>query len=552
MIFAAALLSILVPVSCTKKQASAKVEPTKNVIFMLTDGTSTSLIAAARWYKRYMNSDNQLPLAIDPYICGLVQSRLSDAIIPDSAPAMSGYMTGVPCRVGNISIYPEPHPGQDVVPTSKERAYQPASTVLEGARILKKKAVGVVVTTVFPHATPGAASAHSASRGRYHDIASQMASQPLDVCFGGGGAILTDEIRDMVLKSGATLLEDDVQGFRNFSGDKLWAIFNEEIMDYEIDRDNNDEPSLSEMTAKAIDILSKNKNGFFLMVEGSKVDYGAHSQDPVEALTEFIEFDNAIKTAIDFAIKDGNTTVVITSDHGNSGLTLGDRDYSNYSTKGADSMFVGIRNCHTSSVKMVEKLQGCKESEIAKIFKEGAGIDLSPSELRQLRQNMDKTEDDYMHVSDTWNLQSVICSIYTSRTHIGFTSGNHTGEDTFLAVYNPNDQRPSGIITNTQLNEYVCAALGLPEPLETLTDDIYAPHLKLFKDMDCKLEEDPDYPVLVVTNGQKSLRIPAFHNEAYLYENGELKDTIQTISPNVYMIESGQFYVDSNLASALD
>lgn len=532
---------------CTHRGAEQNVTPTKNVIFMLTDGTSTSLISAARWYKRYMTDTLGLSLAVDPYLCGLVQSRQSDAIIPDSAPAMSAYMTGIPCRKGNVSIYPEPHPGQDVVPTDPKRAYQPAATVLEAARIKLGKSVGVVATAIFPHATPGATAAHSAARWRYHDIATQMAAQDLDVCFGGGRSILTDEIRSMVKESGATLLEDDPQGFRDFKGDKLWAIFNEKEMDYEIDRDPAKEPSLSEMTAKALEILSKNKKGFFLMVEGSKVDYGAHSKDPVEALTEFIEFDNAIKVAVDFAKKHGNTTVVITSDHGNSGLTLGDANYKDYSSKGLDSMFVGIKNCHTSSTKMAELLQECRESEIPTIFKDASGITLTQDEIEKLKGCMDKVEGDYMKVSNSWNIQSQICKIYTSRTHIGFTSGNHTGEDTFLAAYNPKNQRPTGIILNSSLNKYVCDALGLKEPLVNLTDEFYVPHTELFEDYKCELVPSEDYPTLVVYNGDKTLRIPAYHAEAYLTDEKGKVDTIKTTTPAVYMVENGKFYVDSKL-----
>ena len=548
------LAVLLAAAACSGNKAATgvpeKVKPSKNVILMVSDGTSIGLFSTARWYKRYMTGDLELPLALDPLFCGLVQSRLSDAIIPDSAPAMSGFTTGVPQRQGNISIYPEPHPGQDVVPVDADRALQPAATVLEAARVLKKKATGVVSTVVFPHATPAATAAHGARRNRYHDLGRQMANQNLDVMFGGGNNILDDDMREAIRESGATLLENDVEGFRAFDGDKLWAVFNEDYMEFEIDRDDSTEPSLSEMTAKAIDILSKDPDGFFLMVEGSKVDYGAHSKDPVEAITEFIEFDNAVRKAVEFAEKDGNTTVVVVADHGNSGITLGDANYRHYSSKGVDSMFVGIKDCRISSAKMTKTLQNCREDEIPAIFKEKAGMDLKPAELAAVKSCMTRTEGNYMEVANSWNLQNVICGIFTSRTHIGFTSGNHTGEDVYLAVYNPRGERPSGIITNTELNDYICKELGFPsrQVLVELSDKLYASHLQVFDGCELEVVPGDDYPTLFVRKDGRQLRIPAYHSECYFSETEGEERIVHTLCPVVYMQENGQFYLDTSLA----
>ena len=523
----------------------AKVKTTKNLIIMLTDGTSTSIFPVARWYHRYMTDSLTWALNLDPYLCGLAQSRLSDAIIPDSAPAMSGFVTGVPSRVGNISIYPEPHPGQDVVPTDANRAYQPAATVLEGAKDMNK-AIGVVATVIFPHATPGACTAHTASRGRYRDIAYQMASQNLSVCFGGGRNILTPEMRQIITGNGATLLEDDVNSFRNFNGDKLWAIFNDDSMDFEIDRDPADEPSLSEMTVKALDILSKNKNGFCLMVEGSKVDYGAHSKDPIEAVTEFIEFDKAFGKALEFAKKDGNTTIVVMSDHGNSGITLGDAHYQAYSSKGTDSMYFYMKNYRASSSKLSHLVKHCPQDQIPSVFKEWTGIDLKPIELEGIKASLNKTESDYMKISGSYNLNSVICSILTSRTHIGFTSGNHTGEDVFLAVYNPHNQRPTGIVTNTALNGYMCMALGMKDPLVNLTDREYVKSSEVFPDAETSVEEGEEYPTLVVKKNGKTLRIPAWHSVVYV--DGK---AVSTKYPSVWQKENKTFYISKSLKEYL-
>ena len=551
------------------KSHPAKVRPTKNVIFMLTDGTSEGVLAAARWYQRYMTGDMSFNLSLDQYICGLVQTHESDCPISCSAPAMSAYMTGVPGRIGNVSMNPLPNPEHDFYPVDEARAGQPAATVLEAARLLKGKATGMVCTVTFPHATPAATSAHYPYRWAYHQLALQQSCEGLDLFFGSGNDVLTDEIRAMIAGTGATLLENDVDAFREFepttTSNRLWALFGDDMTEFEIDRVDSEQPSLSEMTTKAIDLLSRNKKGFFLMVEGSKVDYGAHSMDPVEVITELLEFDRAVKVALDFARKDGNTTVVIASDHGNGSLQIGGRDYANYEDSPVDSVYYGIRGVRSSSWKMIQRLQGCAEGEIPAVFKEWTGIDLRPSELSDIKKNMNRIEGNYMEVANIWNLQGVIARIYLSHCNLRMIGGQHTGEDVILGVYNPRGQRPTGVIRNTQLNAYLCQLLGLKgavswqdntlgpnprNPLFALADEIFAPHDKVFEGLECSVDESGDVPVLMVGAAEAgaSLRIPAFHNTVEVSHPDGSVDVIRTKAPCVWNPDTRKFYIDRSLA----
>ena len=102
------------------------VAPVRNVIVMIPDGTSTSVLAAARWYKFY-NDPSQRMLNLDSCLCGLVGTFSSDSPIPCSAPAMSAYMTGMPQQAGNVSVYPAANPAQDIVEVESGRACQPQS-----------------------------------------------------------------------------------------------------------------------------------------------------------------------------------------------------------------------------------------------------------------------------------------------------------------------------------------------------------------------------------------------------------------------------------------
>ena len=550
LLVAAALL--VSAASCCPK---GEVRPTRNLIVMISDGTSEGVLAAARWYERYMTGNPDFNLNMDPYICGLVQTFESDCPITCSAPGMSAYMTGVRERQNNVSIYPIPHPGQDFWPTDSVRAGQPAATVLEAAKHLKGKSTGLVCTVEFPQATPAAASAHYPYRWSFNEIALQQCCEGLDVVFGGSSYVLTDEMRGMIAETGAVLLEDDVEAFRALSKgqapQRVWAMFGEDYPAFEIDRDDSREPSLSEMTATAINLLNRNKKGFFLMVEGSKVDYAAHANEPVTALTDFLEFDRAVKVAIDFARKEGNTTVIVSADHGNSGIQLGGGGLADYENTPLDSFFVGVRGVKASYKKMVELLQGCRASEIASVFQEWTGISLTPSELADIKRYMKVDESDYMQVSNSWSLMRVVSGIYRSRSHITTVGGDHTGEDVFLGVYNPRGQRPAGVISNVQLNEYMCRVLGLRgghDALVELTDELFAPQDKVFWGYDCSIETGGEVPVLVVKGASAELRIPAYHNVVYRSLADGKADSLRTKAPTYYDPERGRFYLDRSLA----
>ena len=543
-LFVAALPVILLQ-GCT---GSKEIRPTKNLIVMITDGTSTSLLSVARWYKRHIADSMELALNMDPYLCALVSTNESDAPVTDSAPAMSAYMTGVRSRAGNLSIYPEPTL-QDLYPQDSSMAWRPAATVMEAAMLLQGKAAGLVATVPFCHATPAATCAHAGTRS-FPRLALQMASYAPEVVFAGGTAVLTGEARALLDASGTTVLTDDAEGFRNFEGDRLWALWNDELMDFEIDRDDADEPSIAEMTAKAISILSKNKKGFFLMVEGSKVDFGAHSNDVMETVGDFLAFDEAVGVALDFARRDGNTTVVILPDHGNSGITMPDKNLKKYTRASLEKILEGMSDIRTSSYKLSQILQQTAPEGIKDAFREHTGIDLTAEELALIHKYSGVTEGDYTKIAENWNLQKVIVDICNSRMHIGFTSGNHTAEDVFLAVYNPRGQRPQGVISNVELNGYLRGVLGLKKPLRALTEQIFAPYDEVFPADSCSIDPDRSKPVLTVRDGGRTLRFPGWKNIVYI-QRGSSTDSVYTRSPAVYMRQNQMFYIDRTLAETL-
>lgn len=519
------------------------VAPVRNVIVMIPDGTSTSVLAAARWYKFY-NDPSQRMLNLDSCLCGLVGTFSSDSPIPCSAPAMSAYMTGMPQQAGNVSVYPAANPAQDIVEVESGRACQPLATLLEAAKHDRGKATGLVVTADFCHATPAACAAHHYSRHAYPALAAQMAGNDLDVMFGGGRKQVTDAMRAYLRGSGATLIEQDAAAFRAYEGKgPVWSLFAQGNMSYDLDRNDAEQPSLAEMTAKALEVLDRHKNGFFLMVEGSRIDMAAHAKDPVGVITEMLAFDKAVGVALDFARRDGRTAVVIMPDHGTSGLSFGDGAYKDYASKGLDSTYMNISKVRRTASGLEKILLKARPEQIRPLFREYTGIELTDDELALLRSSRNYTEADYMKVANSVNMVSSIARIVTSRTHFGFLSGSHTAEDVFLAAYHPEGNLPVGRNTNTEIHAYMADLLGLERPLAELTGELFAPHTEVFRGAKCSISAaEGQMPCLTVRKGRRTLRVPANGSVAYL--DGK---PLKLRSAVVYIDRNDTFYLPREL-----
>lgn len=523
-----------------------EVRPVKNVIVMIPDGTSVSVYSASRWYKIYNKMGDRLH--IDPYFTGTVTTHSSNAPIGDSAPTGSTYATGVLQKTGNVAIYPEADPDNDLYPVDATRTYQPAATLLEASRMLKNKAVGLVVTCEFPHATPADFSSHYYTRGAYKFIAPQMAYQNMDVMFGGGNGILTDDIRQHFKNNGTVLIQDDRNALLHYNGnEKVWALFGDRALPYSIDRDPDKVPSLAEMTSKALDLLSKKENGFFLMVEGSQVDWAAHANDPIGIITEYLAFDAAVGKVMEFAEKDGNTAVVIMADHGNSGFTIGSRDCPGYDKLSIHQLFETVSNYKLSANGIEAVLVNTKPENIKKEFRKYTGIDITDDELKLLLSSKNYKESDYTKVGTSNNMAHNIVNILNSRTCFGFTTGGHTGEEVLLASYHPQGDILKGNVRNVEVNQYLQKALGLEKSLQELSDEIFVKHTDLFAGQKYTVNKnDPDFPVLTVKKGKKSLEVKAFSSVGKL--NGKPFDIGSVV---VYIDKNDTFYLPKDLVKRL-
>lgn len=236
----------------------------------------------------------------------------------DSASANAAFATGHKTYNAGISV-------------SNEDVSRPFASVLEAAE-LNGKSTGLVTTARITHATPAVYASHVRNRDNENAIASQYLDSGIDVLFGGGESFfLTKEERGK--RSDKNLLpEFEAKGYKvvktgqglsklSAKDSKVLGLFGSSHVAYVPDR-TAEVPSLAEMTSKALEILSANENGFAIMIEGGRIDHAGHANDLPTMVQEVIDFDEAFKVAIEFAKKDGNTSVVVTADHETGGLSL--------------------------------------------------------------------------------------------------------------------------------------------------------------------------------------------------------------------------------------
>lgn len=348
--------------------------------------------------------------------------------------------------------------------------------------------------------------------------------------------------------NGTTLIQNDKQALLDFKGDKAWALFGDKELPYDLDRDTTAVPSLAQMTAKAIDVLQQNKKGFFLMVEGSKVDWAAHANDPIAMMTEFLAFDKAVGVAMEFARRNGNTTVIVLPDHGNSGFSIGRSNLKkSYTRMTLEDLFGAVSRYKHTAEGLEKILMNTQPENIKSVFQQYTGIELSEDEVQLLLRSKNYKAENYMEVAKSENMTHYITNFMNTRTAFGFTTGGHTGEEVFLASYHPKGDVLKGNVRNTEVNNYLFKAAGLKKSLKQTTAEIYAKHTDVFATMNCTIDAPKDsIPQLTVKNAGNTLVVRAYSSVATL--NGKSFDLG---SVAVYVDKTNTFYLPKMLADKL-
>ncbi|KAJ5103308.1 Repressible alkaline phosphatase [Penicillium argentinense] len=446
----------------------------RNLIFMVSDGmgpTSLSLTRSFRQYTEGLPIDDTLVL--DKHHIGQSRTRSSNSLVTDSAAGATAFSCGYKSYNGAISVLPD---------------HSPCGTVLEAAALAGYK-TGLVVTTRLTDATPACFASHANLRQYEDSIAQQeVGEHPLgrvvDLMMGGGrchflansteGSCRGDDrdLVDLASKNGFHYLQNRT-AFDALNGGTevklpLLGLFADKDIPYEVDRRHQNDvyPSLEEMTRTALTALSDatrdSDQGFFVMIEGSRIDHAGHGNDPAAQVHEVLAYDKAFAAVLDFLEKDSTPGVVVsTSDHETGGLAAARQLHKSYpdylwyprvlANAKHSSEYAGNKlNAYTSGEG---KDKGNKEKAAYirdTILKQDLGIvDASDEEIESL-------------IKPDVSTQYVFADMISRRAQIGWSTHGHSAADVNIYASSAKNAWPlTGNHENIEVGNFLADYLDL-------------------------------------------------------------------------------------------
>ena len=432
------LIIVLVSVILWIPQEVSAAGP-KNVILYIGDGMGAAQrrIPEEVYGKRL--SMNTLP------VLGLYTTHCAVNRVTDSAAAGTAMSTGHKTGTGSIAI--------DV---DGKIAYESIATAAK--RI--GKSVGLVTTCAVTDATPAAFGSNIDERFRQDEIAEQYLEQGFDVYMGGGmnhfslegrGFFSPPSPHDVIkaFQSAGYHVVLDRKGLLSLSpvqGTKVLGLFSKRNMPYYVDRKGSEEiPGLTDMVHVAIAILNQNPKGFFLMVEGGRIDHACHANDPVATVGDLVEFDDAVQVGLDFGEVDSNTLILVGADHETGGLSTGQ----------SEALIHGevIKNAQRSAEFM--GVAADKEPDHARaVFRKYSGVqELTPEEEKLLADARARALAGQKS-PNPYNISPfgfAFADILTHRAGVGWSSFGHTGEPVIMTASGPGSSAFSGYYDNTDI-----------------------------------------------------------------------------------------------------
>jgi alkaline phosphatase len=413
----------------------------KNIILMIGDGMGPAHVHAAWLYAtRQLGKNFVMTEIMNKGRTAYMFNDTLDSTVTESAEAATQMATGVKVHVKAISVGPD---GKSL------------NTILEMAKE-KGKATGLVTTSGITDATPAAFAAHVDNRSKEDVIADQLIKSGTNILFGGRKSFFLPESEKGRRKDGRNLLNEARQNgysvvetaeeMKKAQGERILGLFNMGNMLFEIDRKGSKEPSLAEMTAKALEVVSRNKDGFFLMVEAGRIDHAAHSNDIGAVISDTLAFDEAIKVAYDFQKNNPDTFLIITADHETGGLVVLPHTHTS-------KEFVGMNLEAISKIKASYEVRN-KElgkdptpEKIKEVIKKYYDIDLKDDEVKAIKENPVQKLDP-RHFYDMDGSIAFVLRLYHS---IGWGLEIHSATPLFLWGIGPGSDKINGWRHNTEL-----------------------------------------------------------------------------------------------------
>ena len=400
----------------------------RNVVLLIADGFGPASAALGR-------AATGAPLALDGVLVGSVETSATDGRVTDSAASATAYACGTKTYAGAIAV---------------DTTGAPCRTLLEAAGA-RGMATGLVATSRITDATPAAFAAHVADRDGEDEIARQLAVSGIDLLVGGGARLFAGP-DDAAPLAGAMAADGravalDRAGYDALGALPAAALLAPSNLAYEIDRGGTDQPSLAEMTEKALGLLAAEAGGrgFVLVVEGSRIDDAAHRNDPAALLGDVLAYDRAVAAALAWAARDGTTLVVSTADHEAGGLTLGREDMNRWDP-------APLLRATASFEAMAARIGA--GGDPAEVIRQALGYEALPEGAAEVFR-------DAVAARDPGALLPLLESLASEPAGIGWTTKGHTAVDVGLYAWGPGADRFRGAMANDAVGRALFAALGL-------------------------------------------------------------------------------------------
>jgi len=409
----------------------------KNVIILIGDGMGFGTMELARLVE--YGVEGTLHMESMEHTA-FMKTNAYDNIVTDSAAAGTAIATGTKTINGAIGVDAE---GMEV---------DSIADYFKGI----DKSIGLISTNTVYDATPATFGASASNRGDKGEIVRDMLDEEWDVILGGGTKYFGEAKQDGVdyiekyKEAGYTYVtsQDELNAVEGT--DKLLGLFTYDYMSYKADREETEstEPTLAEMTSVALDILSQDEDGFFLMSEGARIDHAAHAADGTGVWKEMIEFDDTVKLVLDWAKDRDDTLVIVTADHQTMAVSP---------TEALD--VEALKAIEVSPEYMAMQLEKTEDEtmftieSIKAVVKEYANIELTDAEALELQENV--TTDLYAYKAG-WEIGSVLArktgvgAIDPSLRAYGVTGG-HTASWVPLFAEGYGAENFNGVLDNTEL-----------------------------------------------------------------------------------------------------
>lgn len=425
----------------------------RNIIFLVSDGMSTGTLNMANLFKQRKEGSQSHWMKLyeeKKVVRALMDTASASSMVTDSAAGSSSWGGGVRVNNGSLNVSPNGTKHTPILQKFKANG----------------KSVGCVTTVPITHATPAGFCINKNKRGDQAEIATQYLPLRFDVMMGGGLEYFTADKRKDKLDLLSVYLQQSYevalnrQEMMKADGKKpLLGVFHEDGLPYALDRVQNKDlvntiPTLAEMTAKAIEVMSSNKKGFVLQVESGKVDWAAHANDVGALLYDQLQFDDAVKVAIDFAEKDRHTLVIITTDHGNAnpGLFYGEKANSNFDHiqhfKHTNDWILNGINKNFTTQQVIERIEYAQ------------GMVLQKQEAGELLRHYSALDERGLYNPRKLPFK-YLAQLQQSFTSVGWGSMDHSADYVELAAYGPGSELLKPFVKNTDLHYLMLNATGV-------------------------------------------------------------------------------------------